>query len=434
MSDRSVSLGRRFLSRLAGISFKGERDLYDVLGYPRDVTVENYVDIYLRQDIAGRIIDAFPDATWRKPPKVLGSEDFVSSWDSLEDRFNLWRVFHRLDRLTGLGHYGVLLLGLDGGEDMSLPATRKDYRLLYVQPHSERTAKVTQWEDNPSSPRYGMPKMYRVTTGVNWSGTGGGQKTFNVHHSRVIHVAERTLEDVSIGTPRLERIYNRLIDLDKLLGGSAEIYWQNSAMLMAFKADPDVEWEPEEKGELISQIDDMYNGLNRSIRLRGVDVQNIAPGLMGSDPSNHIDKQLDFIAGAEGIPKRILTGSERGELASGQDENNWNSRIEERREQFATPSIIDQFIVRCESLGLVPAGYEGVEWEASDSLSESEKADISLKKAQAIAAYNSTMGAELLVPPAKFLEMLNIGDVEDIEIDDFPEDEESVIQFNKLKG
>lgn len=430
----SALMGRRTLSNLAGMSFGGERDLYEVMGYPRDLTVADYIDIYLRQDIAGRIVDAFPDATWRNPPDVLGSEGFINSWDGLQDRLNVWRTFHRLDRLTGLGHYGVLLLGLDGGEQMSMPAKRNDYNLLYVQPHSERTAQVTQWEDDPNSPRYGMPKLYRVTTGVNWTGTGGGQKTFTVHHSRVIHVAERALEDISIGTPRLERIYNRLMDLDKLLGGSAEIYWQNAAMMMAFKADPDVEWEPEEQSKMAEQLDEMQHGLRRMLRLRGVEPQNIAPGLMGSDPSNHIDKQLDFVSGAAGIPKRILTGSERGELASGQDENNWNSRIEERREQFATPSIIDQFVLRCISLGVLSPGYEGVEWQEADSLGENEKADIALKKAQAIAAYNSTMGAELVLPVDEFRKMLNVEDIEAIEMDDFPEDDESVIQFNKLKG
>ncbi|BAQ70866.1 hypothetical protein NHU_03740 [Rhodovulum sulfidophilum] len=62
----------------------------------------------------------------------------------------------------------------------------------------------------------------------------------------MIHIAERALEDESIGTPRLERVWNRLMDLDKLLGGSAEMYRQNVAMLMHLKADLAVQWDPGE--------------------------------------------------------------------------------------------------------------------------------------------------------------------------------------------
>lgn len=431
----SELVSRNKLSNMSGITHGGQRDLYEAFGYARNLNPQDYVDAYLRQDIAARVVDAYPDATWREAPKVKGPENFQTAFTKLDDKLNLWRAMHRGDRLGNLGHYGVLLLGLDGGQPMAEPVRGKGFNLLYVQPHSERTAQITKWNDNPASPRFGKPELYRMTTGVNWTGTGAGQKSITVHHSRVIHFAERALEDESIGTPRLERVWNRLQDLDKLLGAGAEMYWQNAAMIMHLKAELDVQWDPKEAAALKSQIDDMQNGLTRWLRTRGVDAQNIAPGLQGADPSNLIDWNLKVIGGSEGIPARILIGSERGELSSQQDENNFTGRVEERREQYAGPSIAEATISRLSELGVLPEGYGGIEWPENDTLGEAGRADIALKNAQAIATYANAPGSELIVSQDEFRKGLGYdgplpGFVEDGPIDE----DEAVVQFNAMKG
>lgn len=393
---------RKLLSSAAGQHFGGDRDLYTTMGYPRVLGAEDYVEAYLRQDIAAAIVDAYPDGTWREAPMIEGNTSLADTVATLDRKLKLFRTLHRLDRLSGLGHYSILFLGLDGGENTAMPATGSNYGLLYLQPHSERTAQVLAWEDDPTSPRFGRPKMYAVTSGVNWTGSGAGQRRLTVHHSRVIHVAERALEDESIGTPRLQRIWNRLMDLDKLLGSSAEIYWQNSAMIMQLKADLDVQWDPEEAEKLAEQVEEMQNGLRRWLRTRGIDANNIAPGLQGSDASNTIEKLIDVIAGAVRIPKRILLGTEAGELGSSQDENNWSGRIEERREQFASPSIVEPTIKRLQELGILPSGAFVTEWPESDTLGEDARADIALKKANAVATFSNAPAAELLVTAEEF--------------------------------
>lgn len=393
---------RRALAALAGQHFDGARDLYTTMGYPRDLTSDQMISVYLRQDIAGRIVDAYPDATWREAP-TFTEQAIESAWRAIDEEVHLWRALHRTDRLMGLGHYAVLLVGVDGGDDMSQPLVANGTRrVIYLQPHSERTAQIIQWDSDPTSPRYGRPEMYRITSGVNWTGSGAGQRTLTVHHSRVIHVSERALEDESIGTPRLERVWNRLMDVDKLLGSGAEIYWQNAAMIMQLKADVDVQWDPEEAEALTAQLDEMQNGLRRWFRTRGVDANNIAPGLQGADPSPLVEKQLDIIAGAIGIPKRILVGSEAGELASTQDETNWTSRIQERREQVATPSMIMPLVALLQRIGALPQGKTSVEWPESDTLGEAARADIALKKAQAVATYSNAPAAEGVVTLEEF--------------------------------
>jgi len=399
-----TSIPRKLLSMLTGQHFEGERDLYKVFGYPRALGVEDFRENYLRGDIAARIVDAYPDATWREPPDVLSrDETFRSKWAELVEDHNLYKTLHRLDKLCGLGHYSVLLVGVSGGEALDEPLKGGgNPNLLFLAPYGEYTAQIVAFDSRAESPRFGMPERYRLTIGADWPGITTGKVNLTTHHSRVVHIAENSLEDTFIGVPRMERIWNRLMDLDKLLGGSAEVYWQNAAQLLAFIADADVEWDPEEKADMATQLEELQHGMRRHLRLRGVTPENIAAGLQGVDPGPYVDKQLDILAGATGIPKRILIGSERGELASSQDETAWANRIGERREQFATPMILKPLIDKLQRVGILPAVDFEIRWPDSDTLGEEKRATIGLTKAQALKAYMESLGGEEIVPVAEF--------------------------------
>ena len=89
-----AELFRRVTMTRAGITFAGKRDLYETLGYKRDLRYEDYKERYARGGIAARIIDAFPAATWRLPPLVreVGKPDetmpsaFETAWTTLATR------------------------------------------------------------------------------------------------------------------------------------------------------------------------------------------------------------------------------------------------------------------------------------------------------------------------------------------------------------
>lgn len=424
---------RRMLAMMAGQHFGGERDLYQQFGYPRNIPAQMYLDTYARADIAGRLVDAYPEATWREAP-VVKSKDaepggpFEVAFAELAERVKLWNVLTRLDRLMNLGHYGVLFLGLDGAEPADQPTQGNRYRLMYLTPHGETSAQITKWDSEPKSPRYAKPEMYSLTAGVGWTGYGAQMRTISTHWSRTIHVAERTLGDESIGTPRLERVFNRLMDLDKLIGGGAEVYWQNAAAYRAWKAEADAEWDEAEKADMIRQLEELSHGLRRDVRLRGVEPEILAATF--EDPSLHVDKVIDLIAGASGVPKRILLGTERGELSSEQDEQNWTSRVTERRLQVGTPMFVRPLVQRLIGYGVLPEPEGGefeIIWPESDTLGESARAEIASKKASAVATYVSAPGAELVVPPQEFRRWL--GEAEESEfklvpLPDLDEDDE----------
>jgi len=70
-----VIIDRLMFMRQAGITFGGDRDLYTAFGYDRVITHKQYRDRYARGGIAGRIIDALPNATWRGDVELIGFRD-----------------------------------------------------------------------------------------------------------------------------------------------------------------------------------------------------------------------------------------------------------------------------------------------------------------------------------------------------------------------
>ena len=87
-----------------------------------------------------------------------------------------------------------------------------------------------------------------------------------------------------------------------------------------------------------------------------------------------------MIAATTGIPKRKLTGSERGELASSQDAQAWTDEIETRQTNYAWPNILLPCINRLIWAGVLPEpkGLISCEWPSlleSDKVQEADAAD-----------------------------------------------------------
>jgi uncharacterized protein len=396
------TLSRRELQHIhEGILFGGNRDLYKVFGYPTDLDIKDYRTMYERNGLAGRIIDAYPDATWSTLPNIEPEGPVQVAYDTVEKNYHVMSVFHRLDRLVQLGRYGVLHIGFDDTKTQDTPLERGSAsKVLYLQPHGEDTAQVSRWVTNPNSPRYGHPEMYQLTKQM-----GDSQATRAVHASRVLHVAEDTLEDPYIGLPRLRRVYNHLLDLMKVVGSSAETFWINAALFVAFVADSEVQWDPSEKADVRQQLEDFKHGLDKYLRLRGVDPKVLSTPI--ADPRPHFDVLAELIVAGEGIPKRIIFGSERGEMASSQDEHNWISRNKERRQEYAIPSIVQPFVRKLQFAGVIPEGDFEVVYEEADMLGPDKRADIAVKKTTALRNYTQSPGAEEIISPEVFATWLD---------------------------
>lgn len=176
----------------------------------------------------------FPaDETWRDEPELLeGAKSssntgaFVQEMRRFASRLRLYHYCrHRVDKLTGIGHFGVLLLGLAGNDDLSQPVKRlmSVDDVIYLRPYSEESVEIEQVVTDPRDARYRLPLIYKITP----STINTIQLTpLRVHWSRVLHVTEGLLDNEVYGRPRLMRVYNDLDDILKIVGGSAEATWK----------------------------------------------------------------------------------------------------------------------------------------------------------------------------------------------------------------
>ncbi len=110
---------------------------------------------------------------------------------------------------------------------------------------------------------------------------------------------------------------------------------------------------------------------------------------------------IQLISATTGIPTRILLGSERGELASSQDERNWLSYIASRQTNFAGPVILRPFIDRLIEYGALPKVEYEIHWPNLFKATNKEKAETHLQKAKATNEY-------LMGPAATYIDIRKV--------------------------
>lgn len=406
----SELVARLSLASQLGYQYGTSRDLYEALGWKVDLTYSDYYSYYTRLDIAQAIIDRPVDATWSGGVSIIESDDdqetaLEKEWKALDNKLQLSSRFNRVDKLTGLQEYGVLLLGLDDVKeqaDFQKPVRAGKRKLLYVKPFSQNSAAITTYESDVKNERYGYPLLYEIQV---QDVSSGSSSTVKVHYSRVIHIIDKPLESEISGEPRLKVVFNRLYDLEKLVGGSAEMFWRGARPGYAAKIDKDFMATTAFKEGLQTQVDEYEHNLRRILAVEGIDWQSLAQQV--ADPKSHVDVQIQMISAVTGIPKRILTGSERGELSSSQDRDEWNSYIQNRRDDHAEPRIVRPFVDKLIEIGVLPKPSSGeyqVEW--SDLFAQSEKEQVAIGKERALAlqSYVANPMAEAIVPPSAFFE------------------------------
>lgn len=407
----SVLSARSDAARKLGLSFNGLRDTYQVCGYKETLQFTDFWNSYQRGDIAHRICSAYPDATWKGTPILTDDEDpkketeLEKEWKALAKRLNIYSYFSRADTLAQIGRYSVLMLGFNDNNKLDIEVNGAT-ELLYVQPYSEKNAKVSSFDANTKSPRFGLPLLYEVNTGASAANEAGSSsietKTIKVHWSRIIHIADGLLENDVYGTPVLEAVYNRLFDLEKVSAGVGEAFWQAVYGGIAFEADKEVDLS-QSADALEDEMEAFVHGFQRYLRLQGVQAKPLTPKI--GNPQYPSELYFKLIAGTTGIPVRILTGSERGELASSQDESNWLSRVNERRGDFAEPHIIKATIERLIEVGILPAPSNEewhVVWPELKTEDRKETAEVADSTMKALKAYLDA-GGEAIMTPLVFL-------------------------------
>lgn len=553
----STMLSRAALTNRGG-GDDSRRNINDECGYPDEIDAEDYRKLYDREPIASRVVQVLPMECWQVTPQVYEDEDvetvtpFEQAWHDLgkqlrgesyfqdEEGSPIWEHLMRLDILSGIGSFGVALLGIDDGKELSEPvdgfedsqasqdssqaiygpesehgaislnprpekkknpntvnarrypeddedqieppaydpnevdpnedpnaqedpefdpsmqeegvepgndeedAQEEQFdedgnpietdsmefgdvevnmprKLLFIRCFDETLVDVVQYESDSKSPRFGQPVMYNIKlTDPRFikGGTGLTMNTAKVHWSRVLHVADNLGSSEVFGVPRMQTVYNRLLDLRKLLSGSAEMYWKGAFPGYNLSTHPqlggDVSFDAQEIKE---QMEQYMNGLQRYTALVGASMNSLAPQVV--DPASQIQVQLEAICVRLAVPMRVFMGSERGELASSQDAGTWNDRLKQRQNGYLTPRMIVTFIDRLIKLQIlpVPTGYSIV-WPDLSAASDLEKAQKANMMTQALAGYVSGGIEQIMTLPDYLVKIMGFDEAEAKQIDE----------------
>lgn len=397
-------ISRAQLSGMFGTAFGGKRDYYDAFAWDRTINPDNIWMMYNRGGIAKRVVDAFPDAIWGRAPQlyIQGNATWNSNWDKFVRDYKLWSVFRRLDRMAALGRYSCLLIGTNKGA-LERPQP-KGASITYLQPYAEKDMKVHTFDTNPMSPRFGRPETYtvypqkveQITQGV--TAVAPVRQSFVVHWSRVLHLTRDPMENDDFSIPLYAPIWNYLTDLQKVVGSSSESYWINSNPGLHADIDKEMDLDPEDEAALTAEVDEYMNNVRRFVRTRGVKVDKISGSV--ADPKGPFDVLLTLISGTTGIPKRILLGSEAGQLASTQDKGNWAERIEEQRSNHSEPFLVLPFMLWLKNNEVMDVDMENVQvlWPEAYRMSPLERSQQSAQVARTLANIQKGLQPIVLTP------------------------------------
>ena len=417
------------------------RDYNDEFGYPETERIDlaDYWAQYQRNSVAKKVNDILPSHCWQMQPMVHENDDpddvtpferaFMDVGDKLmgesfytgERGDPIWDYAARVDKNAGLGGYGALLIGIDGpeGENLEEPLELKagpqaHRKLTFLRAFPEISATINAFEQDPTNPRFNLPTFYDLTfddtrtpavsADVSVRTSVGSKR---VHWTRILHMTDPVVSNEIRHMPRMLPNYNRLLDLGKLYGGSAEMFFRGGLPGYSFETHPSLGGDVEIDADAMQDMMEKYqNTLQRFIATTGMSVNSLAPQV--ADPTSQINVQIEAICIELDCPKRIFVGSERGELASSQDSRHWNDVIIARRNNHLTPRMIVPLVNRFILLGLLPTpGEDGfrVTWPEIETLSPLEKADKALKITQSIIAYVAGDGVTVM-PVPYFLTMV----------------------------
>lgn len=452
----NAETSRRLIARQMELDTR--RDIDDECGYAStsDLDPEQYKRLFEREAIATRVVEVLPRESWKVQPNVKEDEDsdttteFEDAWQEIANSLDentwfksketnpIWEYLIRADVLSGIGRFGIILLGVDDGKDLKEPLeAKKDMKLLYLRTFDESLIEITQYETDWNDHRYGEPTKYKVTfsdPNVDaQSGAGIPLSSKEVHWTRVVHIADNLGSSEIFGAPRMRPVFNRLVDLRKLYGGSAEMYWRGAFPGVS------IETHPQLGGDVVidsvgmkRQMEDYMNGLQRYLSLVGQTANSLAPQVV--DPTPQITTQIEAICIVLGIPKRVFMGSERGELSSGQDSDTWNDRLIFRQTNYLTPRLVAKFINRLIWLGILPEPKEyEILWPALDSMSEQEQAIVAVSKTEAMSKYVTGSVESLMVPFDYLTRVVGFTEDETTAIVEAAEEHEEELELEKAE-
>lgn len=431
--------------------------LWDEFGYPETVNFDNYYRAYERNAVAHAAVHKLLDSCWTDNPTIIDGTkkkeaEETTDWEESTTKLlsKHWAKLKDADRRNLVGRYSAVLLQIkDGREwyqsvDKNIVKALGHKALVKLIPAWEAQIKPGNFDIDTQSDSYGQPVSYSFNEQpVGDDGTYGIVRSVTVHPDRVIILCEGSEdENMLAGVPLLRAGFNKLLDIEKTSGGSAEGFLKNASRQLGIEFSKETNIDALIKQAKDEGFDKLGDAMNDKIRRMnsGTDSalvmqagQASVLSVAAADPTPTWTAAANEFSASIQCPFTIQFGQQTGRLASDEDKNEWAKRCNGRRWGFLT-DYITRVIERFWALGIIEPPTNGeVSLVWSDLLAPSEKEKIANMQAMADVAQKTQQAYG--TPAVDANEVRAVGELEPTKEPDTPTGaDESAKNIDPLTG
>jgi len=339
-------------------------------GWPAQINFDNFHAMYCRNSLAAAAVDKTVAKTWETTPALWESEKPTESMAEAEiaNHFRdarIWQALVTTDRRGMVGAYSGAILILADGKPLHEPVDRVSggiTALRQIIPAWEGQLRADSFDQDPASPRYGLPTLYNFNEAA-VGGFSGAARMVNIHPDRVIIWSEDGTID---GRSALEPGFNDLLDAEKIKGAGGEGFWKTSRGAPIIEAAAGIgpedlmrmfasNTQSEAVDAINKQVDDFQSGFDKALLLGGLTAKPLNISL--PQPEEFFNVPVQSFAASMQMPVRILIGNQTGERASTEDARDWAKACMARREAIVLPCLRD-LVARLKQWGIL----SGADW------------------------------------------------------------------------
>lgn len=334
-------------------------------GYPEQIDFPMLYQMHDRNGIAAAGNQIPPEICWRTNPMIYqGKEapEAPSSWDNavadVFDRTELFYALYCADDFQRVGRYGALLVQIAGSAEQanwSTPLANIGLQnIVRFIPAYEGQLKPSKWDEDRSSPRYGLPLVYQYDeqAAPNDLDRTNPRQFVDVHWSRVLIFAEGAPVGSIYGVPANRKGFNDLLTMELIVGAGGQGFWRNAASKIHFDLDAEANITKDVIDAQKNMIRDFVEGFDKQLVTGGMQSHMLQTNL--TSPEHFFKIALQSYSASVRIPANRLVGSVTGVLAGDKDDKAFMEAMQSRRQNFCV-RMVNQVVDWLVAHGVVPS-------------------------------------------------------------------------------
>jgi len=344
-------------------------------------------DLYRTNWVAGKVVDIIPNDMTREWRSFKGDLDpeIIKDLEDEENRLQLATHFNQAHKWARLYGVGFVVLGVDDGQDVSMPLDIKRIRpggLRHIK-SVDRTRLLPAEQvpvGDPLNPAFGFPAYYRFA-----------ETSTLIHHSRVLRFNGVMLpfnefrRNNYCGDSVLDRLYDDMINLSTVTTGAASMVYETNVDIVKVKGLMGLLMTAEGESLLRKRftLAGLMKSFNNMLLLDSEEDFNTKTNTFGGLP-DLLDRYMLLLAAGSDIPAtRLLGESASGFNATGEgDMKNYYDMVSSAQQTVYKP-LLDYFDrVMAAGLGIDPDADMEYEFNPLFQMTQKETSDIQFQNAQ----------------------------------------------------